>query len=60
MVKNESDAGPSPGEMAELAARRGFRIPAEDLLEVTAAAKRLLEAAKRIEAYRKSAEDREP
>jgi len=60
MAENETEAGPSPVEIAELAARRGFQIPPKDLLEVTAAAKRLLEAAKRIETYSFRVEDRDP
>jgi len=60
MAENENDAAPAPGEIIELAARRGFRIPPEDLLQVAAAAKQLLEAVKRIEAYRIAAQDRDP
>jgi len=60
MAEAEAEADLLPGAIAELAARRGFRIPPEDLMEVTAAANRLLEAANRIEAHRICAQDRDP
>jgi len=60
MPDSENHASPTSSEIADLAARRGFNIPPSDLLQVAAAAKQLLEAAHRIEAYRISAKNRDP
>jgi len=60
MADSEIHAGPTSSEIADLAARRGFNIPLNDLLQVAAGAKQLLEIANRIEAYRISCQDREP
>jgi len=60
MPEDENGTRPTPGDIAELAAARGFCIPPEDLAEVGAASQLLLEAVKRIEAFRLANEDSAP